>query len=50
MLDLDPSNSEFDLGFEDFGWNPRFFVELGCDSIPDDLVGSRPHVLGYSIP
>jgi hypothetical protein len=34
VLDLDPSNFEFGLILEDFGWNPSFFVELGCDSIP----------------
>jgi hypothetical protein len=29
VADLDPSNSGFGLGFEDFGWNPTFLVELG---------------------
>jgi hypothetical protein len=29
VLDLDPSNSGFGLGFEDFGWFHSFFVELG---------------------
>jgi hypothetical protein len=50
VLDLDPSNSGFGLGFEDFGWNPSFLVELGCDSIPSDLLRLRSQVLGYSIP
>jgi hypothetical protein len=27
VLDLDPSNSGFGLGFEDFGWNPSVLVE-----------------------
>jgi hypothetical protein len=30
MLDLDPSNSGFGLGFEDFGWTPSFLVELSA--------------------
>jgi hypothetical protein len=46
VLDLDPSNSGFVLGFEDFGWNPSFLVELGCDSIPGNLVCLTPQVLG----
>jgi hypothetical protein len=28
VLDLDPSNSGFGLGFDNFGWNPSFLVEL----------------------
>jgi hypothetical protein len=49
VLDHDPSNSEFGLRLKDFGWNPSYLVELGCDSIPDDLVHLRSQVLGYSI-
>jgi hypothetical protein len=41
VLDHDPSNSGFGLWLKDFGWNPSFFVELGCDSIPGDLVRLR---------
>jgi hypothetical protein len=35
---------------EGFRLDPRFLVELGCDSIPDDLVRLRAQVLGHSIP
>jgi hypothetical protein len=48
VLDLDPFNSGFGLGFEDFEWNPSFLVELS-DSIPGDLVSLRFQVLGHSI-
>jgi hypothetical protein len=50
VLDLDPSNSRFDLRFQDFGWNPGFLVELGLWSIPSVLIGLRLQVFGYSIP
>jgi hypothetical protein len=49
VLDHDPSNSEFGIGLKDFGWNPSFLVELGCDSIPGDLVRLRSQVLGHNI-
>jgi hypothetical protein len=49
VLDHDPLISGFGLRLKDFGWNPSFLVELGCDSIPDDLVRLRSQVLGYSI-
>jgi hypothetical protein len=49
VLDLDPTNSAFGLGFEDFRWNPSFLVELSCDLIPGDLVGLKAQVLGHSI-
>jgi hypothetical protein len=49
VLDLDPSNSGFGLGFVDFGWNPNFLAELGGDSIPGVVVRLRTQVLGYSI-
>jgi hypothetical protein len=48
--DLYPSNSGFGIRFEDFGWFPRFSVELGCDSIPSNLVRLRSHVLRHSVP
>jgi hypothetical protein len=35
---------------EGFQLDPRFLVELGFDSIPDDLVHLRTQVLGHSIP
>jgi hypothetical protein len=46
----DPSISEFGLRLKDFGWNPSFFVELGCDSIPGDLVRLRTQVWGIASP
>jgi hypothetical protein len=49
VLNLDPSNPELALEFEDSGWNPSFLVELGCDLILNDLVCLRSQVLGYSI-
>jgi hypothetical protein len=49
VLDLDPSNSGFGLGFEDFGWNLSLLVELDCDSIPGVLFRLRSQVLGYGI-
>jgi hypothetical protein len=35
---------------EGFDWNPSFLVELGCESIPGDLVRLRAQVLVHSIP
>jgi hypothetical protein len=35
---------------EGFRLEPWILVELGCASIPDDLVRLRSHVLGHSIP
>jgi hypothetical protein len=49
VLDLDPSNAGFDLQFKDFNWNHSFVIELGCDSIPNNLVGWRLQVFGQSI-
>jgi hypothetical protein len=49
VLDLDPPISGFDIRLNDFGWNPSFLVELGCDSIRGDLVHLRSQDLGYSI-
>jgi hypothetical protein len=48
-LILTPPITGFGLRLKDFGWNPSFLVELGCDSIPDDLVRLTSQVLGYSI-
>jgi hypothetical protein len=50
VLDLDPLISGFGLRLKNFGWDPSFLVELGCDSIPSDLVRLRAQVLGHSIP
>jgi hypothetical protein len=50
VLDLDTSNSELALRFEDFSWNPSFLVELGCDSIPGNLVCLRSQVWGIASP
>jgi hypothetical protein len=49
VLDLDPPISGFGLQLKDFGWNPSFLVELGCDLIPGDLVHLSSQVLRYSI-
>jgi hypothetical protein len=50
VLDLEPSNSGFDIRFKDFGSNPSFLVELGSLSILSDLVGLRPQVFRHTIP
>jgi hypothetical protein len=49
VLDLDPPISGFGLCLKNFGWNPSFLVELGCDLIPNDLIHLRSQVLGYRI-
>jgi hypothetical protein len=50
VLDHDPSISGFGLRLKDSGWNPSFLVELGCDSIPGDLVRLRAQVWGIASP
>jgi hypothetical protein len=49
VLDHDPSISGFGLRLKNFDWNPSFLVDLGCDSIPGDLVCLWSQDLGHSI-
>jgi hypothetical protein len=49
VLDHDPQ-TPIRPPIEVFRLEPRFLVELGCDSIPNDLVRFRAQVLGHSIP
>jgi hypothetical protein len=49
VLDLDPSNSEFSLRLKDFGWKPRFVLELGRISIPLNSLGLRLQIRSHRI-
>jgi hypothetical protein len=49
VLDLDPSNSEFGLRFNDFSWKPSFALELGRISIPLGSLGLTIQIRRHSI-
>jgi hypothetical protein len=50
VLDHDPPKLRIRPTIEGFRLDPRFLVELGCDSIPSDLVRLRVKVFGQIIP